>query len=89
MTGGTGLLNQEKIRTLKETETYKYLGVLEVDTIKQVEMKKKKKSKNSIPGERENYAKPNYVAEISSKERRNKTVNVGDVVIDMKRSIIY
>ena len=36
------ILNQEKIRTLGEKETYKYLGILETDTIKQVEMKEKK-----------------------------------------------
>ena len=33
--------NQEKIRTLGEKETYKYLGILEADTIKQLEMKEK------------------------------------------------
>ena len=33
--------NQERIRTLRETEIYKYLGILEAETIKQVEMKKK------------------------------------------------
>ena len=38
---GMELLNQEKIRTLREKETYKYLGILEADTIKQVEMKDK------------------------------------------------
>ena len=35
------LPNQYKIRTLRENETYKYLGILEADTIKQVEMKEK------------------------------------------------
>ena len=35
------LLNQEKIRTLGKKENYKYLGILEVDTIKQAEMKEK------------------------------------------------
>ena len=35
------LPSQDKIRTLGEKETYKYLGILEVDTIKQVEMKDK------------------------------------------------
>ena len=34
-----GMTNQEKIRMLGEKETYKYLGILEADTIKQVEMK--------------------------------------------------
>ena len=33
--------NQDNIRTLWENETYKYFGILEVDTIKQVEMKEK------------------------------------------------
>ena len=31
----------EKIRTLGEKETYKYLGILKVDTIKKAEMKEK------------------------------------------------
>ena len=35
------LPNQDKIRTLGEKETCKYLGILEADTIKQVEMKEK------------------------------------------------
>ena len=35
------LPNQDKIRTLGENETYKYLGILEIDTIKQVQMKDK------------------------------------------------
>ena len=35
------LPNQDKIRTLGENETYKYLGILEADTIKQVDMKDK------------------------------------------------
>ena len=35
------LPNQDKIRTLAENEIYKYLGILEADTIKQVEMKTK------------------------------------------------
>ena len=37
----TELPNQDKIRTLAENETYKYFGILEADTIKQVEMKNK------------------------------------------------
>ena len=40
-TDGIELPNQDKIRTLAENETYKYLGILEADTIKQVEMKNK------------------------------------------------
>ena len=35
------LPNQDTIKTLAENETYKYLGILEADTIKQVEMKEK------------------------------------------------
>ena len=35
------LPNQDKIRTPGEKETYEYLGILEADTIKQVEMKEK------------------------------------------------
>ena len=38
MTDGMELPNQDKIRTLGENETYKYLRILEADTIKQVEM---------------------------------------------------
>ena len=38
---GIELLNQDKIRKLGENETYKYLGILEADTIKQVQMKDK------------------------------------------------
>ena len=35
------LPNKDKIKTLAENETYKYLGILEADTIKQVKMKDK------------------------------------------------
>ena len=35
------LPNHDKIRTLREEETNKYLGILEADTIKQVEIKDK------------------------------------------------
>ena len=38
---GMELPNQDNIRMLGEKETYKYLGILEADTIKQVEMKEK------------------------------------------------
>ena len=34
MTDGMELPSHEKIRTLWENETYKYLGILEADTIK-------------------------------------------------------
>ena len=41
LTDGIELSNHDKIRTLAENVTYKYLGILEADTIKQVEMKNK------------------------------------------------
>ena len=41
LTEGIEQPNQDKIRTLAENETYKYLGILEADTIKQVEIKNK------------------------------------------------
>ena len=41
ITDGIELPNQDKNRTLAENETYKYFGILEADTIKQVEMKNK------------------------------------------------
>ena len=40
-TDGIELPNQDKIRKLAENETYKYLGILEADTIKKMEMKDK------------------------------------------------
>ena len=60
------LPSQDKIRTLQEKEMYKYLGILEADTIKQVEMKKK--FRKNISGELESYLRQNYVAETLSKE---------------------
>ena len=39
MTDEMELPNHDRIRTLEENETYKYLGILEADTIKQVQMK--------------------------------------------------
>ena len=39
MTDGMELPNHDKIRTLEENETYKHLGILETDTIKQKQMK--------------------------------------------------
>ena len=41
LTDGMELPNQDKIKTLAENETYKYFGILEADSIKQVEMKDK------------------------------------------------
>ena len=52
LTDGIKLPNQDKIRTLAENETCKYLGILEADTIKQVEMKNKIQ-KDYISGELE------------------------------------
>ena len=39
ITDGIELPNHDKIRMLEENETYKYLGILEADTFKQVQMK--------------------------------------------------
>ena len=41
MTDGMELPNKDKIKSLAENETYKYLGILDADTIKQAEMKEK------------------------------------------------
>ena len=41
LTDGMELPNLDEIRTPAENETYKYLSILEADTIKQVEMKDK------------------------------------------------
>ena len=41
LTDGMELSNQDKIRTLREKETYNFLGILEADTVNQVEMKEK------------------------------------------------
>ena len=38
ITEGVEITNQVIIRTLGENENYKYLGILQADTIKQVEM---------------------------------------------------
>ena len=58
--------NQDKIRMHRKKETYKYLGILEADTIKQEEMKKK--SRKNVSGELESYSRQNYIAETLSKE---------------------
>ena len=59
MTEVRELPNQEQIRTLGEQEPYKYLGILEADTIKQAEMKER--MKKTISKERENFSKPSYI----------------------------
>ena len=66
LTEGIELSNQEEIRTPGEKETYKYLGILEADSSNKCNWKKK--LKKIISGERENYLKPNYIAQISLKE---------------------
>ena len=59
--------NQERIRTLEEKENYKYLGILEANTIKQGEMKEKNK-KRVHQTNMKNFLKPSSAVEISSKE---------------------
>ena len=61
MTVGLELPNQIVIRTLGGKDTYKYLGILEADTIKQVEMRKKNYN-TSISGEPESYSRQNCKA---------------------------
>ena len=63
---GMELSNSEKIRTPRENETYKYLGILEADTIKQEEMKEI--IRKNISGVLESSSWQNYPAEILSKE---------------------
>ena len=46
LTDGMELSNQDKIRTLAENETYKYMGILEAETIKQMEMKDRIQKEN-------------------------------------------
>ena len=59
------LPNQNKIRTLGEKESYKYLGILEANTLKQMEMKEK--IKEEYLRELDTYWRHNYVAETLSK----------------------
>ena len=56
---GIELRNQEYFRTIRETENYKYLGILKADTIKQEEIKEK--NNKSVP------QKSSSAAEISLK----------------------
>ena len=48
MTKGVELPNQVVIKTLKKKDTYKYLGILEADTIKHSKRKKKNKKKEYL-----------------------------------------
>ena len=59
------LPNHNNIRTFGENETYKYLGILEADTIKQVQMKNTIRKNIS---ELENYSRQQSPAETPSKE---------------------
>ena len=54
------------IRTLGEKETYKYLGILEPDIIKQVEMREKIE-KEYLRRARKLLEKKNYIVGASSK----------------------
>ena len=56
--------NQDVIRTLGLKETYKHMGILEADSVKQVEKKLRKKNlRKNISGELESYLRQNYAAE--------------------------
>ena len=48
-------------------ETYKYLGILEADTIKH----ERKNRKKYTSEERQNFSKSNYIAEISSNRKNS------------------
>ena len=65
MADGKEIPSQDKIRTLGEKETYKYLSILEADIMKRQEMKDK--IKKNISEELEIYSRQNYQAESSSK----------------------
>ena len=56
---------KENIRSLEGKENYKYLEILEADTIKQTEIREKIR-KNTLE-EQENFSKLSCAAEISSK----------------------
>ena len=66
MTKAVELPNQVVIWMLGEKEIYKQLGILEADTIKQVEMKEKILNKSNSE-EPENYSRHNSVAGTSRK----------------------
>ena len=66
LTDGIELPNQDKIRTLAENKTCKYLEILEANTIKQVEMKIKIQ-KEYLRRTRK-YSRQNSIAETLSKE---------------------
>ena len=66
ITVGVELPYQVVIRTLGEKETYKYLWILEADSIKQQEMKERKLKKSSSE-EPESYYRQNSIAGTLSK----------------------
>ena len=57
------LPNHKRNRKLGEKDNYKYLRVLEMGIIKQVEMKEK--IQKSTLDERESFSKPSFAVEIS------------------------
>ena len=63
MSEGIKQPNQERIKKPGKKENYKYLEILEADTIKQ---RRKKKLKKSISDKHENILKPSSDAGISS-----------------------
>ena len=64
LTDGMEQPNQDKIRTHGEKKTYKYLGISETDTVKQVEMKEK--IKKEYPRRTGKLLETNYLAETLS-----------------------
>ena len=66
MTDGMELPNHDKIRTLGENETYKYLGILEADTKNKCKLKTR--SEKNISEKLESYLRQYSPAETSSKE---------------------
>ena len=65
MTEGIEQVNQEKIKMLGEQETYKCLGILKGETIKQTEMKEKN-TKEELRRTRK-FLKTNNIAALFSK----------------------
>ena len=66
------LPNKDKIKTLAENKTYKYLGILEADTVKLGEMKEK--IRKNISAELENYSRQNSIAEIYRRIQIHKSI---------------
>ena len=60
LTDGMYLPNKDKIGTLGEKETYKYLNILEASGDEKIT--------NNISGELDSYSRQNYFAETLSKE---------------------